>query len=531
MQLTIQDALKSGISAHREKNYTKADALYTAILKNSPTHPDANHNMGVLAVDVGRPEKAIIFFQTAIASDMDRAQFWVSYIDALIILNKHDEAVTALRLARNRIGDDKCFATLASKLPKSPQAEVVFSSKEEKNQTFGSDFSLNNQHPTPDAVNAVVEKYKIGEYAEALLDTEYLLKTHPRSVVLLNMAGALCAKLKRSDDAISFYESAVKIDAVAEVLNNLGNVLKDTGRFNDAKVAYERAILKNPDFLEAHGNLGTLLISMGDLKSAIISLDRSGGQSSVAKALECLLALGDYDEFLKRVKKYDRDDPANIRVAAASAYASHKLDIADPYSFCPNPLAMISFSHISDHIDGTANFLLETLNELNTRSSVWEPQGQTTTGGFQTGTSLFQYPSEKLNVLKEIVCAELDKYQSQFRETDCLLVHKWPREYRFASWYVRLLQAGFQDRHIHAGGWVSGVIYLKTIHAPLDSEGAIKFRLNGYKFTDAQPDPEFIYQPKDGDIVLFPSSLFHETVPVLQAAERCVVAFDLLPAR
>ena len=36
-----------------------------------------------------------------------------------------------------------------------------------------------------------------------------------------------------------------------------------------------------------------------------------------------------------------------------------------------------------------------------------------------------------------------------------------------------------------------------------------------------------IYQPENGDLVLFPSSLFHETIPVTQEVERCVIAFDL----
>ena len=38
-----------------------------------------------------------------------------------------------------------------------------------------------------------------------------------------------------------------------------------------------------------------------------------------------------------------------------------------------------------------------------------------------------------------------------------------------------------------------------------------------------------MYQPRDGDIVLFPSTLFHKTIPVEQKVDRCVIAFDLIP--
>ena len=35
-------------------------------------------------------------------------------------------------------------------------------------------------------------------------------------------------------------------------------------------------------------------------------------------------------------------------------------------------------------------------------------------------------------------------------------------------------------------------------------------------------------RPKMGDIILFPSSLFHRTIPFNMDAERCVIAFDLI---
>ena len=43
------------------------------------------------------------------------------------------------------------------------------------------------------------------------------------------------------------------------------------------------------------------------------------------------------------------------------------------------------------------------------------------------------------------------------------------------AWYVRMLKNGHQESHIHPGGWVSGVFYLKTVEAPIQNEGAIEF--------------------------------------------------------
>ena len=50
MKLTVDQALRKGVEAHKAGQVQEADRLYTAILKALPKHPDANHNMGVLAV-------------------------------------------------------------------------------------------------------------------------------------------------------------------------------------------------------------------------------------------------------------------------------------------------------------------------------------------------------------------------------------------------------------------------------------------------------------------------------------------------
>ena len=61
-EITIGQALKQGIAAHKAGQVQEADRLYTAILKAQPKHPDANHNMGVLAVGVSKVEQALPFF-------------------------------------------------------------------------------------------------------------------------------------------------------------------------------------------------------------------------------------------------------------------------------------------------------------------------------------------------------------------------------------------------------------------------------------------------------------------------------------
>ena len=60
-ELTIAEALRLGVEAHKEGSLQEAERYYAAILKAQPKHPDANHNMGVLAIGVGKVDDSISF--------------------------------------------------------------------------------------------------------------------------------------------------------------------------------------------------------------------------------------------------------------------------------------------------------------------------------------------------------------------------------------------------------------------------------------------------------------------------------------
>ena len=62
MELTIEQALQQGVVAHKEGKVEEAERLYRAILQSQPLHPDANHNLGLIAVSVNKVEAALPLF-------------------------------------------------------------------------------------------------------------------------------------------------------------------------------------------------------------------------------------------------------------------------------------------------------------------------------------------------------------------------------------------------------------------------------------------------------------------------------------
>ena len=76
--------------------------VYIELSYRQPAHPDANHNLGVLAVSVNRAEAALPLFKTALEANPNIEPFWLSYIDALIKKKQFDNAKQVIEQAKNQ---------------------------------------------------------------------------------------------------------------------------------------------------------------------------------------------------------------------------------------------------------------------------------------------------------------------------------------------------------------------------------------------------------------------------------------------
>jgi uncharacterized protein (TIGR02466 family) len=100
-----------------------------------------------------------------------------------------------------------------------------------------------------------------------------------------------------------------------------------------------------------------------------------------------------------------------------------------------------------------------------------------------------------------------------------------------SSWFISMRQGGHLTSHIHEEGWISGCVYLAMPDTPPGQlDGSIEFSTHG----DDHPRlgahfPVQTITPAVGDLVLFPSSLFHRTVPYQSDQPRICVAFDIGP--
>ena len=71
MTLSITKTLQQGIAAQKDGRLQEAEGLYRSILQSQPLNPDANHNLGVLAVSANNTEAALPFFKAALEANLE----------------------------------------------------------------------------------------------------------------------------------------------------------------------------------------------------------------------------------------------------------------------------------------------------------------------------------------------------------------------------------------------------------------------------------------------------------------------------
>lgn len=112
----VDAALESAIASHEAGDLLVAGEKYLEILKADPSHPDANHNFGLLTVKLGEPAMGVQFLKTAIETNPTVAQYWVSIINTLLEIKDVENAKIALEKAKEVGHSDEVFEKLASNI-------------------------------------------------------------------------------------------------------------------------------------------------------------------------------------------------------------------------------------------------------------------------------------------------------------------------------------------------------------------------------------------------------------------------------
>ena len=331
MELNLKEAeiaaiFDKGLQAHNAGDLNVAEQLYQETLAIKPEHPEANHNMGVLAVGIGKVQEALPFFKIAVEANPAAAQFWLSYIDALIKLERLADAKAVFDQAKSKGAKDDGYDNLEQRL-RDAQGEPLDATKAtlEKDQTKpnildslnleqaiklakkktkeGSSeeatriyqdiltkFPKNKrasdglkallggsvqkafklQDPTQDQLQSLIDLHSQGQLRQTLQRIEALVQQFPMSVVLYNIQGAVLQELGQLDLSIEAYSKALAIKPnYTAAYYNMGNALKEQGKLEEAIEAYNKALAIKPDHSDASYNMAYTFQEQGKLEEAI----------------------------------------------------------------------------------------------------------------------------------------------------------------------------------------------------------------------------------------------------------------------
>jgi tetratricopeptide (TPR) repeat protein len=300
--MDLKDTLQQAITHHKAGELENAEQLYRSILSEQVKHPDANHNLGVLLKQGDKANIALPFFKTALESNPNQGQYWISYIDTLIHLGQYDAAQNVLNQGQSKglKGDavDQLKERLNSKVKPSPES-VGTQTKPANTTTLAS----NNLEPA-------IQLRESGDYQKAYDWLEDWNLKHPNDPEIIAHLAHLLLLLKKDDLAFKKLDQALLIAPdTALVQRNLARIYLKKNKPNDALTAATKAfdvdshnhenrlvlasalsasgekikalklvesiIKTNSDYAEAYATRALLRLQDQDLKSAIVDCEKA----------------------------------------------------------------------------------------------------------------------------------------------------------------------------------------------------------------------------------------------------------------
>ena len=598
----IARTLQSGIEAHKVGRLQDAEAGYRAVLQIQPKHPDANHNLGVLAVSVNKLEEALLLFKTALEANPNQGQFWISYVDALIKVKQFDNAKSVLEQGKKKGLAGEKVDRLTQQLTHAVNKQG-HESREEKKESlvaapiqtkltqkqgpsqadidnFLKSLQKKDHHTAKKLATSITQKFpkhplgwkmlgvalkQLGELSEAVIanqkavvlapedpEAHYNLSNRLREIGRLEDSvagyrkatvlkpdyveahynlGVTLQELGRLEEAQASYRKAIAIKPdLAEAHSNLGNILKELGRLEEAETCYVKVISLKPDYEAAQYNLGNWYCEQGKYKQAAeLFLKSKNFKNSQSNLLKCWYFLNEQSLFYEQLESLTSKGIADALIGSFGCRAEIKFSIEKANPFCSSPLNYLFKTDLSKKYDFEGKFVQPILSILNDKRAQNRSQNLLT-NGFQTSGNLFSLENILIDDIKRIIELEIENFRLQFKYSKEGIIRNWPTSYSLYGWLIQMKSGGKLRPHIHENGWISGSIYINVPPKSKTDSGNLVVCIDDEEDPmGRKQNPKKIIDVVTGNIVLFPASLMHYTIPFESEEERIVLAFDVLP--
>ncbi len=224
----LQALLQQAVSEHGAGRVAKAEPLYREVLSRSPKHPVALYLLGVLALQVGRPDTAVELVSSSLAEQPNNAEAHYNLGNAYLVLGRSADAEHSFREAI------RCQPDYAA-----------------------AHYNLGNLEIGADKLEAAESSFRAA------------VRYSPDLAQAWCNLGLVLGQQDRNEEAVAAYRMGLsKAPGLAEGHNNLGNALAGLERYDEAVTSYRDALSANAVYGTAYRNLGTALQKRGDERDA-----------------------------------------------------------------------------------------------------------------------------------------------------------------------------------------------------------------------------------------------------------------------
>jgi len=414
----------------------------------------------------------------------------------------------------------------------------------------------------------------MGRDQDAVAEAERALRLGGRAPETLLVLGRGLQGLRQFDHAKQAFEAALSVRPnYAEALRDLSHLIwMSTGDASAALAPVDQALIQakgQGDLLlvklrllsHIHGEAAALALARTEIAiigqdprlalefSWLLLKDAPADALAIAQQLvarfpterlpkkavvQALLALGEAktaaDLAIELVTEQPTDQQAIADLTSAWRLSGDPR-LGDLYDYPAVVQALMidcppGWTHLTDFLDD----LRTSLNSVHLLKA--HPIEQSIRGGSQTSHNLVTSDDPVIAAFFQAIQGPIRAYRDHLGQGPDLLRRRNVGDHRIdEAWSVRLRPQGFHVDHIHPNGWISSAFY-----ADVPPQVQTSDRREGWLRLGAPPTPTaptleagHFVQPKPGLLALFPSYMWHGTVPFGGAASRMSLAFDLLP--
>ena len=566
------DKLNAAHNAYKNKDFPNAIAEAKAALELDPSAHKAHQVIAMASRDQGDWMGAISAIEAALKIAPRDAECLNSYGNLLGPLSREFDAIaaykSALEIAPNYVQPAIALGQLYLSTKNPIQAAAVFENS----------LSHNAEHPV--LLKGLLYALKDAQQFEVA--NSLLTKLPPSPDTALTAGQIAIAQRQKPVAEANFVRALSHPPSSLPAFKNLVQMRwtdKDGGEEGAAKLI-NTFVSDNPDAGAFYLFGAELLSEMGQTEAALDLIDRAeakfgeitdtqyvkakilveAGQGAAAfecanKALQsrtgdlsimaqytrAALMVGESDLALQASQAAQQRQPNNQFWIASEATALRALgrdelyarlynyDFVKAYELTPPP-----------EYDTLGEFLAQLKEALMARHiHQAHPLGQSLRGGTQTSTDLRFANDRVIQDFFQALSAPVGDYIGSMPEDNTHPLHRRKRKrYRLTgAWSVHLKGEGFHVNHVHPEGWISSAFYVDVPQDTAerkDKAGWIAFGKPPFAAPDNTGKPlnaAHMIAPAPGRLVLFPSYMWHGTVPLPEGeTSRLTLPFDVVPA-